>query len=96
MEDLIKKHLTNLLLEMQELAREDARRVSASGLSHMGDGISSVYDRSYDDGDKLDDQKIEEIIRNIDRATSTKEGARRLFNGIEVIAKSIVRIYFPS
>ncbi len=87
-QEAIRKALTLLLLEVAAKAREDA----AADRSDIG----SIYRRKRDSLSSLDVQRIEDTILQIERATSTKEGARRLINGLMVAAKVAAKFAFPA
>ena len=83
--EVIRKALTEALTSVANKAREDARR----GASDIG----SVFDDEVETLPGLDIVKIEEAIANINTAASTKEGARRLVNGLLVVAKIASRAF---
>jgi hypothetical protein len=82
--EVIKKHLQEMLSTVAAKARADAE----SGESD----ISSVFNDESTPLPSLDVTKIEEAIRNIEVATSTKEGARRLINGVLLAAKVATKV----
>ncbi len=85
--DAIRQALIDMLNDVAAKARKDA-------LNGESD-IAAIYDRGGADLKSLDAQKVEEAIQDIDKATATKEGARRLVNAIMVAAKAIVKVKFP-
>jgi len=87
-QEAIRKALVNMLASVATKARQDA-------LNEESD-IAAIYNKDRADLQSLDIQKVEEAIRNIDRATATKEGARRLVNAIMVAAKAILKAKFPT
>lgn len=86
--EAIRQALVDMLTDVATKARQDA-------LAGESD-IAAIYDRERTDLKSLDAQKVEEAIRDIDKATATKEGARRLVNAIMVVAKAIVKMKFPA
>jgi len=83
--EIIRKALTEALTSVANKAKEDALR----GASDIG----SVFDDEVEALPSLDITKIEEAIANINTAASTKEGARRLINGLLVVAKVAARAF---
>ena len=81
---IIKKNLTEMLEDVAAKARSDAQ----SGESD----ISSVFEDMPRPSLNFDIAKIEEAIRNIDKATATKDGARRLLNGILLAARIAAKV----
>jgi len=87
--EAIRKVLIELLEDVRDKARQDARGDNAD--------IGSIWrDDRTSHTSSLDAAKAEEAIANVKRATATKEGARRLVNGIMVLAKIAVKTAFPS
>ena len=86
--DALREALTELLTDIAAKAKADA----LVGHSDIG----SIFDRESEKLQSLDAKTVEEAIININKATATKEGARRLFNGIMVAAKVAARIAFPA
>ena len=87
-QEQVKKLLTELLSDVAAKAREDA-------LNDRSD-IASIYKRDRKTTlNSLDPAKVEEAIAYINRATATKEGARRIINAIMVAAKAVAQVYFP-
>ena len=84
----IKEALTALLTSVAAKAKEDA----LAGRSDIG----SIFDRDTEEMKSLDAAKVEEAIIDINKATATKEGTRRLVNGILVAAKAAAKIAFPA
>ena len=72
-----------------EMVADKARADALAGESDIG----SVFDDDVDPLPSMDVAKIEEAIANIDKATATKEGARRLINGILVVAKVAAKAF---
>jgi hypothetical protein len=75
----IKNSLVTLLEGVAEQARQDA----ANGKSNIG--------VIYSDDVHLNQIAVTNAIQDINKATSTKEGARRLISGLLVVAKAIAR-----
>lgn len=87
--EALREALTSLLTDVANKAREDA----LAGRSDIG----SIYRREHEDRLKsLDAEAVEAAIVDIDKATATKEGARRLINGIMVAAKVAAKVAFPA
>ena len=84
-ESMVREHLKKMFRDIAEKARRDA-------LNDTPD-ISDIYSDSSDRLLNMSDEELSEIISNIDKAASTKEGARRLVSAISLAAKAIVRIY---
>jgi len=82
--DQIKDALTTLLQDIADKAKADARK----GESDIG----SIFRRDSESLQQLDMKAVEDAIANIDRATATKEGARRLMNGLMLAAKVAAKI----
>ncbi len=82
--DVIKATLTGLLNDIATRARKDA----IAGESDIG----SIFRREGPSLTSLDMKAIDQAIANIERATATKEGARRLMNGLMIAAKTAARI----
>lgn len=87
-QEAIKQALTSLLTDVAAKAREDA----LAGNSDIG----SVFRRDSEKLKSLDPKAVEDAIVDINKATATKEGARRLMNGIMVAAKAAAKIAFPA
>ena len=85
--DKVRKVLAELLIDIANKARED----SLNGESDIG----SIFRRDHEILSTLNAEVIEDAIRNINKATATKEGARRLINGVMVAAKAAARIALP-
>ena len=75
------------LVTVAQHARIDAR----AGTSDIG----SVFEDELDTAPNLDIAKLEETIRDIDKATATKEGMRRLVNGIMIAARLAAKLTNP-
>lgn len=86
--EVIKQALKAMLEEVAQKARDDAR----AGESDIG----SIFEEELDALPSLDVAKVEQAIADIDSATATKEGARRLINGILIAAKAAAKISFPA
>ena len=86
--EIIKQGLINMLQTVADKARADAERGESD--------ISSIFKDELDVLPSLDVAKIEQAIRDIDRATATKEGARRLINGLLVVARVAAKAAFPA
>ena len=86
--EAVRRILTSLLSDIASQAKID----STTGVSNIASIYRPVTDNQFD---SLDPQKIEEAIKDINHATATKEGARRLVNALMVVAKTVARIYFP-
>ena len=84
----IQEALTSLLTDVATKARKDA----LAGESDMG----SIFRRDNEKLQSLDPKAVEDAIINIKKATATKEGARRLMNGLMVAARAAARIAFPA
>ncbi len=87
-QEAIKAALTALLTDVAAKARVDA----LAGNSDIG----SIFRRKSEQLQSLDPQAVEDAIIAINKATATKEGARRLINGILVAAKVAAKIAFPA
>lgn len=87
-QEQIKKALTAMLTDVAAKARQDA----IDGESDIG----SIFRKESEHLESLDPKAIEEAILAIDKATSTKAGARRLINGLMFAAKAAARIAFPA
>ena len=83
--EAVKRALQGMLEEVATKARADA----TSGESDIG----SIFEDEVDTLPSLDIAKVEQAIRDIDKATSTKEGARRLINGLMVVAKVAAKAF---
>lgn len=86
--DAVREALTSLLTNVAAQAREDA----LAGRSDIG----SIFRREGESLASLDAKAVEDAIIDINKATATKEGARRLMNGIMVAAKAAAKIAFPA
>ena len=86
--EAIRQALTALLTDVAAKAREDA----LAGRSDIG----SVWRREREQLSSLDPDAVEAAIADINKATATKEGARRLMNGLMVVAKAAAKVAFPS
>lgn len=86
--EVVKQALQAMLEKVARKARDDAMRGESD--------ISSVFEEEPDMLPSLDVARIEQAIIDIDRATATKEGARRLMNGLMVAARAAARITFPA
>ena len=82
--EAIRDALTALLSDVAEQAKQDARE----GKSDIG----SIFRREGPSLKSLDAQKVEQAISDIKKATATKEGTRRLVNGLLVAAKVAAKI----
>ena len=82
--ETVKEVLTSLLTDIATKACEDA----LAGNSDIG----SIFRRDSEKLQSLDPKTIEDAIIAINKATATKEGARRLINGIMVAAKAAARL----
>jgi phosphoserine phosphatase len=82
----------NALQAMLEDVANKARADAMSGESDIG----SVFEDRTDSLPGLDVAKVEQAIRDVDKATRTKEGARRLINGLLVVAKVAAKAAFPA
>jgi hypothetical protein len=80
----VKEILTSLLTDIAAKARKDA----LAGNSDIG----SIFRRDSEKLQSLDPKAVEDAIIAIDKATATKEGTRRLVNGIIVAAKAAARL----
>jgi len=77
---LLKKALTDILKDVAQKAKDDALKGKSD--------ISSVFtNEGQEQLQSLDLAKVEQAIKDIDKATSTKKGASMLINGIMVLAK---------
>lgn len=83
-ETKVREILTSLLTEVAAKARADA-------LAGQSD-IASVWRRDAISLTSMDPTKVEEAIADINKATATKEGARRIINAIMVAAKAVAKI----
>lgn len=82
----VREALTELLTEVAEKARADA----ANGESDIG----HIFRDTEVNLHQLDIKAIEEAIKNIDKATATREGTRRLVDGLMMAARVAARIAF--
>ena len=78
--EAIRQSLTSLLTDVAAKAKQDA----LAGRSDIG----SIYRREREQLKSLNPQAVEDAIAHINKATATKEGTRRLVNGILVAAKA--------
>lgn len=85
---VIKEVLTSLLTDIADKAKADA----LAGRSDIG----AIFRRDSERLQSLNPKAIEEAVLAINKATATKEGTRRLVNGILVAAKAAARIAFPA
>jgi hypothetical protein len=83
-QETVKEVLTSLLTDIAARAREDA----LAGNSDIG----SIFRRDGEKLQSLDPRTVEDAIVAINKATATKEGTRRLINGIMVAAKAAARL----
>jgi hypothetical protein len=83
----IREVLTALLTSIAAKARQDA----LAGQSDIG----SIFSQDGENLKSLNAQAVEDAIVNIKKATATKEGARRLINGIMVVAKVAAKAALP-
>jgi len=86
--ETIKEALTTMLTDVAAKARADA----LAGNSDIG----SIFRRDGEQLKSLNPQAVEDAILAINKATATKEGTRRLVNGILVAAKAAAKIAFPA
>jgi hypothetical protein len=86
--EVIRSALMGALESVASKARADA----LAGESDIG----SVFDDEVAPLPSLDIAKIEEAMENINKATATKEGARRLINGLLLVAKVAAKAGFPA
>lgn len=82
--EAIRDALTALLSDVAEKARADA----LAGKSDIG----SIFRRQGPSLASLDAKAVEQAISDIQKATATKEGTRRLVNGLLVAAKVAAKI----
>ena len=82
-QNAIKIALTTLLTDIAAKARADA----LAGSSDIG----SIFRRESEQLRSLSPKAIEDAITAINKATATKEGARRLINGLMVAAKAAAK-----
>jgi molybdate-binding protein len=80
----LREQLSSLLEEAAAKARRDARSGSGTDLSSILDGKMDV---DSDDIQMLDQESVKEAIEVINRATRTKEGARRILAAVTVAIK---------
>ena len=81
---IVKQALQAMLEKVAHKARDDAMRGESD--------ISSVFEDEPDTLPSLDVAKIEQAIADIDRATKTKEGTRRLMDGIMLAARTAAKL----
>lgn len=86
--EIVKETLTALLKDVANQARQDALK----GQSDIG----SIFRKEGESLSSLDLKAIEDAIIDINKATATKEGTRRLVNGLLVAAKVAAKVVFPS
>ncbi len=84
----IQEALTSLLTDVAAKARADA----LAGKSDIG----SIFRQDSAQLQSLDSKAVEDAIIDINKATATKAGTRRLINGIMVAARAAARIAFPA
>tara|TARA_R110002096_G_scaffold108964_2_gene238489 strand:+ start:1050 stop:1310 length:261 start_codon:yes stop_codon:yes gene_type:complete len=82
--EAVKEVLTNLLSDIADKARADAQ----AGESDIG----SIFRREGNSLQALDIKTLDKAIANIDKATATQEGARRLMNGVIMAASIAARL----
>jgi acetylglutamate kinase len=85
---VIKQVLTSLLTDIADKAKADA----LAGQSDIG----SIFRRDTTQLQSLNPKAVEDAVAAINKATATKEGTRRLINGILVAAKAAAKIAFPA
>ena len=82
--EAIKEALTALLTDVAAKAREDA----LTGNSDIG----SIFRKESEKLRSLNPEAVEDAIIAINKATATKEGTRRLINGILIAAKAAAKL----
>lgn len=80
----IQEALTSLLTDVATKARKDA----LAGESDMG----SIFRRGGEKLQSLDPKAVEDAIIDIKKATATKEGTRRLMDGIMLAARTAAKL----
>lgn len=83
--EVVKRALQEMLEGVAQKARADA----ISGESDIG----SIFNDEPKTLPSLDLAKVEQAIRDVEKATRTKEGARRLINGLMVVAKVAAKAF---
>lgn len=83
--------ITALKIALVTVAQQ-ARIDATAGESDIG----SVFEDELDTVPSLDLAKLEETIRDINKAAATKEGMRRLVNGIMIAARLAAKLTNPS
>ena len=84
-ETKVRDALVSLLEGVAEKARQDARDNNSD--------IMSVIGTNEGDGNaSINLEHVERAIENVERATRTKEGARRMLNAIMVTARVVGRV----
>jgi len=84
----IREALTSLLNDIAAQARVDA----TNGQSNIG----SIYDSATPEFRTLDEKQIQAAIVDINKATATKDMARRLVNAIMLAASTVANITKPA
>lgn len=87
-QEKIKQALTALLTDVAAKAKQDA----LEGNSDIG----SIFRRESESLSSLDAKAVDDAIIDINKATATKEGTRRLVHGILVAAKAAAKVAFPA
>ncbi len=82
--EAIREALTALLTDVAAKARKDA----LAGNSDIG----SIFRRDSEKLQSLNPTAVEEAIVAINKATNSKEGTRRLINGILIAAKAAAKL----
>tara|TARA_R110002094_G_scaffold201798_2_gene173194 strand:+ start:944 stop:1204 length:261 start_codon:yes stop_codon:yes gene_type:complete len=82
--EVVKEALTGLLGNIADKARADAQ----AGESDIG----SIFRQEGNSLQALDIKALDKAITDIDKATATQEGARRLMNGVIMAASLAARL----
>jgi len=82
--EVVKEALTGLLSNIADKARADAQ----AGESDIG----SIFRQEGNSLRALDIKALDKAITDIDKATATQEGARRLMNGVIMAASLAAKL----
>jgi len=81
----IQQLLRAWLKSVADKAQEDSLRGESS--------IGSIYQEAEINLEGLTEQDLDQISKDIEQATRTKEGSRRLINALASVARVIVKLY---
>jgi hypothetical protein len=81
----IQQLLRAWLKSVADKAQEDSLKDESS--------IGSIYHEAEINLEGLTEQDLDQISKDIEQATRTKEGSRRLINALASVARVIVKLY---